>query len=137
MNNHSSIKKQVKAASSQKAERHPCGHDVAHELAVKRMRGKLQNEEVSFALAELFKAFGDSTRVRILGALQSGELCVCALAETLGMTSSAISHQLRLLKQMRLIRARKEGKSIFYMLNDDHIHLIFALAYEHVTERKN
>ena len=137
MNNHSSVKKQVKAASSQKAERHPCGHDVAHELAVKRMRGKLQDEEVSFALAELFKAFGDSTRIRMLGALQSGELCVCALAETLGMTSSAISHQLRLLKQLRLIRSRKMGKSVFYMLNDDHIHLIFALALEHVTERGN
>ena len=101
------------------------------------MRGRLQKEEVSFALAELFKAFGDSTRVRILGALHASELCVCALAETLDMTSSAISHQLRLLKQMRLIRARKDGKSVFYALNDDHIHLIFALAYEHVTERRN
>jgi ArsR family transcriptional regulator len=109
---------------------------VAHDVAVKRMRNALQSEEVSFELAELFKAFGDSTRVRILGALQAGELCVCALAETLSMTPSAISHQLRLLKQMRLIRARKEGKSVFYTLNDDHIHLIFALAYEHVTERR-
>ncbi len=110
---------------------------MAHEVAVKRMRGGLQSEEISFALAELFKAFGDSTRVRILSVLQTGELCVCALAETLNMTPSAISHQLRLLKQMRLIRARKAGKSVFYALNDDHIHLIFALAYEHVTERGN
>ena len=137
MNKHLSVKKTATSVSPHQAEHHPCGHDVAHEVAVKRMRGKLQDEGVCFALAELFKAFGDSTRVRMLGALQSGELCVCALAETLGMTSSAVSHQLRLLKQMRLIRARKVGKSVFYMLNDDHIHLIFALAYEHVTERKN
>lgn len=137
MSNHSSVKKTTKPVLPRKTGCHPCGHDVAHEVAVKRMRGHLQNEEVSFALAELFKAFGDSTRVRILGALHAGELCVCALAETLGMTSSAISHQLRLLKQMRLIRARKNGKSVFYALNDDHIHLIFALAYEHVTERQN
>ena len=137
MSNHSIVKKTAKTDSPRNAEHPPCGHDVAHEVAVKRMRGHLQNEEISFALAELFKAFGDSTRVRILGALHAGELCVCALAETLDMTSSAISHQLRLLKQMRLIRARKEGKSVFYALNDDHIHLIFALAYEHVTERRN
>ncbi|MDR2850151.1 MAG: metalloregulator ArsR/SmtB family transcription factor [Verrucomicrobiota bacterium] len=122
--------------SNHSNDKHPCGHDLAHDVAVKRMTRALQNEDISFELAELFKAFGDSTRVRILGALQAGELCVCALAETLAMTPSAISHQLRLLKQLRLIRARKEGKSVFYMLNDDHIHLIFALAYEHVTERK-
>ena len=135
MNNHSIIKKSEKVPSSRKAKHHPCGHDVAHEIAAERVRGHLQNEETSFALAELFKAFGDSTRVRILGALHSGEMCVCALAEALSMTSSAISHQLRLLKQLRLIRSRKMGKSVFYMLNDDHIHLIFALALEHVTER--
>ena len=135
MSNYSNVKPTAKAKPATK--HHPCGHDVAHELAVKRTRHALENEDTAFALAELFKAFGDSTRVRILGALQIGEVCVCALAETLNMTPSAISHQLRLLKQMRLIRARKAGKSVFYALNDDHIHLIFALAYEHVTERRN
>jgi ArsR family transcriptional regulator len=137
MSTRSNIRNAPKTAPGRRTEHHPCGHDVAHEVAVKRMRGGLQSEEISFALAELFKAFGDSTRVRILSVLQTGELCVCALAETLNMTPSAISHQLRLLKQMRLIRARKAGKSVFYALNDDHIHLIFALAYEHVTERGN
>jgi ArsR family transcriptional regulator len=69
-------------------------------------------------------------------ALRAGELCVCALAEALEMTQSAVSHQLRLLKQMRLIRARKDGRSVYYALNDDHVHLIFALALEHVAERR-
>ena len=71
----------------------------------------------------------------MLNALHAGELCVCALAEALEMTQSAVSHQLRLLKQMRLVRARKEGRSVFYALSDDHVHLIFSLALEHVMER--
>ena len=113
-----------------------CGHAVAHELAVKRTRRDMPGDETATELAELFKAFGDPTRVRMLNALHAGEMCVCALAEALSMTQSAVSHQLRLLKQMRLIRARKAGRSVFYELNDDHVHLIFSLALEHVAERR-
>lgn len=113
-----------------------CGHRVAHAVSVERARRNTPDDETAAELAELFKAFGDPTRVRMLNALLAGEMCVCALAESLTMTQSAVSHQLRLLKQMRLIRARKAGRSVFYALNDDHVHLIFALALEHVTERK-
>lgn len=113
-----------------------CGHEMAHAVSVARARTNRPDGQQTEALAELFKAFGDVTRVRLLGALlSSGEMCVYALAESLDMTQSAISHQLRLLRQMRLIRARKEGRSVFYALNDDHIHLIFSLATEHVRER--
>lgn len=136
MNSNSNVSRKPKTTARSTTPSRPSGHGVAYDVAVKRMRGIMQSDEITFEIAELFKAFGDSTRVRILNALQSGELCVGALAEALGMTHSAISHQLRLLKQMRLIRSRKEGKSVFYTLNDDHIHLIFALAYEHVTERR-
>ncbi len=113
-----------------------CDHAVAHDVAVERTRRGLPDDGTSAELAELFKAFGDPTRVRMLNALRAGELCVCALAEALEMTQSAVSHQLRLLKQMRLIRARKDGRSVYYALNDDHVHLIFALALEHVAERR-
>jgi ArsR family transcriptional regulator len=130
MNKHSYI--ETSAERRKRAVR--CGHVVAHGVAVERTRRDMPDAGTSEDLAELFKAFGDPTRVRMLSALNAGEMCVCALAEALGMTQSAVSHQLRLLKQMRLIRARKEGRSVFYALNDDHVHLIFALALEHVAE---
>ena len=113
-----------------------CGHAVAHGVAVQRTRREVSGNGYVEELAELFKAFGDPTRVRVLTALSAGEMCVCALSEALEMTQSAVSHQLRLLRQLRLVRARKDGRSVFYALNDDHVHLIFALALEHVRERR-
>lgn len=85
-------------------------------------------------LAELFKVLSDPTRVRILQALHCQRLCVCDIAETLGMTQSAISHQLRILRQARLVRARREGRSIFYTLDDDHVSQVFEQGLEHVME---
>ncbi|MCI8280936.1 MAG: helix-turn-helix transcriptional regulator [Lachnospiraceae bacterium] len=92
------------------------------------------SEDKIYALADLFKVFGDPTRIRILHALSCRELCVCDIAETLGMTQSAISHQLRVLKQSRLVTYRREGKTIYYSLADNHVHTILAQGLEHVME---
>ncbi len=86
-------------------------------------------------LADLFKIFGDTTRMRILYALWESEMCVCALAEYLGMTQSAISHQLKVLRQNRLVGSRREGKTIIYFLADDHVRTIVAQGWEHLTEK--
>lgn len=91
-------------------------------------------EETVVDLADLFKLFGDSTRLKILLSLLPGEMNVCALSEALSMTVSAVSHQLKLLKQSKLIKARKEGKQVFYSLADDHVCLIIRQGLEHVLE---
>ena len=91
-------------------------------------------EEELFDLAELFKIFGDSTRIKILCVLFEAEMCVCDIAQLLNMTVSAISHQLRILKQARLVRFRKQGKSVFYSLADDHIKKIIDNGMEHINE---
>ncbi|HHV65205.1 MAG TPA: helix-turn-helix transcriptional regulator [Peptococcaceae bacterium] len=91
-------------------------------------------EDTLTGLAELFKVFGDTTRIKILWALSESEMCVCDLAFLLNMTQSAISHQLRLLKQSRLVKNRKEGKVVFYSLADEHVKLIFKQALTHVLE---
>lgn len=85
-------------------------------------------------MAELFKALGDYTRVRILHALSVSELCVCALAEVLEMSQSAISHQLRLLRAARLVRYRKEGKNVFYALDDKHVETLLQQGFAHISE---
>lgn len=92
------------------------------------------DETELYDLAELFKVFGDSTRIRILYVLFEAEVCVCDLAAALNMTQSAISHQLKILKQNRLIKSRREGKSIFYSLADDHVRTIIAQGQEHIEE---
>ncbi|MBQ8540619.1 MAG: helix-turn-helix transcriptional regulator [Clostridia bacterium] len=91
-------------------------------------------EELLYDLAELYKIFGDSTRVRILYALFEKEMCVNDIAESLNMTMSAISHQLRILKQARLVKYRKEGKAVFYALSDDHVKSIIEMGLEHISE---
>ena len=85
-------------------------------------------------LAELFKIFGDATRIRILFALADSETCVCDIAEKLELTQSAVSHQLRILKQSKLVRARREGKTVYYALADEHVHTIIAMGLEHIME---
>lgn len=92
------------------------------------------SEDNLYHLADLFKVFGDPTRIRILHALSSQELCVCDIADTLGMTQSAISHQLRILKQIHLVKYRREGKTIYYSLADSHVHTILSQGLEHVME---
>ena len=92
------------------------------------------DEETLYQLAELFKVFGDSTRIRILHALSLNELCVQDIADTLNMTQSAISHQLRILKQAELVKFRRDGKAIYYSLADDHVATIMKQGLEHVCE---
>lgn len=94
----------------------------------------MPSEEELYDLAELFKVFGDTTRIRILYELFGGELCVGDIAERLSMTQSAISHQLRVLKANRLVRARRDGKTVFYALDDDHVRDIIEKGVEHVLE---
>lgn len=94
----------------------------------------LEKEEQLYDLAELFKVFGDSTRIRILFVLFEMEVCVCDLANELNMTQSAISHQLKILKQSKLVKSRREGKSIFYALADGHVRTIIAQGMEHIEE---
>lgn len=106
----------------------------SHPDIVKAVAEKLPDEELLYDVAELFKVFGDSTRVRIICALFESEMCVCDIAGVLNMTQSAISHQLRVLKQARLVKYRREGKTVFYSLADGHIQTIFNQAFEHIME---
>jgi DNA-binding transcriptional ArsR family regulator len=110
-----------------------CSISVAHPEAVFEARETVRSAPVE-ALAETFKVLGDPTRVRILLALSARELCVCDLAELFDVTPSAVSHQLRLLRQHRLVRPRREGKLVFYSLDDDHVRALFAEGLRHVRE---
>lgn len=92
------------------------------------------DDEILYDLAELFKVFGDSTRIKILYALSSRELCVGDIAQMLHLSQSSISHQLRILKDSKLVRFRREGKSVFYALDDDHVRNIINMGMEHVEE---
>ncbi|HHX92214.1 MAG TPA: helix-turn-helix transcriptional regulator [Clostridiales bacterium] len=111
-----------------------CGDTVIHEETVNRVRELMPPDETLYDLAELFKVFGDSTRVRILWALDESEMCVCDIAALLGMTQSAVSHQLRHLKQAKLVTNRREGKTVFYSLADEHVRQVFDQALEHILE---
>lgn len=111
-----------------------CENKEIHADLLKQVRDTLPEEDRLYDLAELFKTFGDSTRIRILFVLFEAEVCVCDIAEALHMTQSAISHQLRILKQSKLIKSRREGKSIFYSLADDHVKTIIAQGMEHILE---
>ncbi|MGN0994104.1 MAG: ArsR/SmtB family transcription factor [Butyricicoccus sp.] len=111
-----------------------CEEECVHTDTVACVKCKMPADEVTQDAAEFFKAFSDKTRLRILAALAIGELCVCDIAELLGMTQSAISHQLRFLKELRLVSNRKEGKTVYYTLNDDHIGTILAQGLTHVQE---
>lgn len=100
-----------------------------------KVKGELPTDELLYDLADLFKLFGDTTRMKILFSLFESEMCVCAIAELLNMTQSAISHQLRILKDAKLVGNRREGKTIYYFLLDDHVRTIVAQGYEHLMER--
>ena len=120
---------------------HNCKNDVdccetteVHEDLVRLVNETMPKEEELYDLAELFKVGGDSTRIRILYVLFEAEVCVCDLAEALHMTQSAISHQLKILKQSKLVKSRREGKSIFYSLADDHVRSIINQGKEHIEE---
>ncbi len=112
-----------------------CDCNVIHEDILNQVRDKMPREESLYDLAELFKVFGDSTRIRILWALHESEMCVCDIAVLLNMTQSAISHQLRVLKQANLVKNRKEGKGVYYSLVDDHVREIFDQGLIHINEK--
>jgi len=110
-------------------EEHKCEHCISEKFS-----GVAPDEKALFDAAELLKVFGDSTRLRIIFVLSQNEKCVCDIAAELGMTQSAISHQLRVLKQARLVTTRRDGKTIYYSLCDEHVRTIFYYAMEHVME---
>ena len=111
-----------------------CKCEEEHEYIIDEVRQVMPQDEMLYDLAELFKVFGDTTRIKILYALFSKEMCVCDISDLLGMTHSAISHQLRVLKQARLVKFRKEGKVVYYSLDDSHISQIFDCGLSHIQE---
>lgn len=111
-----------------------CGYLHVHEDLVKQVLEAMPEEDDLYSLADFFKVFADSTRIRILYVLLCSETCVCDIAQLLNMTQPAISHQLRILKQMDLVRTRRDGKTVFYSLADDHIASILRLGMEHICE---
>ena len=111
-----------------------CSCNVIHKEVVENVKNKLPKEETLYDLAELFKVFGDSTRIKIICSLFESEICVCDLSVLLNISQSAISHQLRVLKSARLVKFRRAGKVIYYSLDDEHIKQIFDAGLHHITE---
>ena len=111
-----------------------CGTICVHQHTVDEVLSGMPGDETLYDLAELFKVFGDSTRIKILYALFEAELCVCDISKLLGLTQSAVSHQLRVLKNSRLVKFRREGKTVYYSLADDHVRKIIAQGMEHINE---
>ncbi len=111
-----------------------CDFIYVHEDIVNRVTKVMPDEDQLMDLAEFFKIFGDSTRIKILYVLSQAEMCVCDIATLLQMGQSAISHQLRVLKQMRLVKFRRDGRTVFYSLADGHIQTILAQGMEHIQE---
>ncbi|MBQ6451097.1 MAG: helix-turn-helix transcriptional regulator [Solobacterium sp.] len=104
-------------------------------MTVEEIKNNLPSEEELYDLAEVFKVFGDSTRIKILYTLYESELCVADIAAVLQMTQSAVSHQLRILKDAKLVKFRRDGKTIYYSLDDDHVATILSIGTEHLEER--
>ena len=111
-----------------------CEENLVHQDAVERVRDLLPQDEILYDLAELFKIFGDSTRVKILYALLESELCVCDIAKLMEVSQSAVSHQLRVLKGSKLVKFRREGKVVYYSLADEHVIRILSQGMEHILE---
>lgn len=111
-----------------------CEEELVHSDALQRVRNLLPRDEILYDLAELFKIFGDSTRVKILYALLNTELCVCDLASLMDVSQSAVSHQLRVLKSSKLVKFRREGKTVYYSLADSHVVRILSQGMEHILE---
>lgn len=123
-----------KSRIEQEVEECTCGYMHVHGDIVEQVEGVMPDEQQLLDLSEFFKVFGDSTRIKILYVLSQSEMCVCDIATLLQMGQSAISHQLRVLKQMRLVAFRREGKTVFYSLADAHIQTILAQGMEHISE---
>lgn len=112
-----------------------CDCDMVHADVVAHVKEVMEDTEVVYALSDFFKVMSDSTRMRIMAVLDSDELCVCDLAEVLGMTKSAVSHQLKVLKDAQLVKFRREGKNVYYTLKDHHVKTILEMGIEHIKER--
>ncbi|MBQ9267601.1 MAG: winged helix-turn-helix transcriptional regulator [Clostridia bacterium] len=113
-----------------------CEQTIIHEDVIKKVSKKIKDEDELVDLAEFFKIFADSTRIRIINALIHSDMCVCDIAYLLNMTHSAISHQLKILKQAKIVKYEKIGKVVYYSLDDDHIERIFHMGVNHIEERK-
>ena len=113
-----------------------CEYFHIHKEMGENVKSKMPCDEQLYDLADLFKVFGDTTRIKILYALFESEMCVCDIATLLNMEQSAISHQLKVLKQSKLVRSRRQGKSVIYSLDDDHVRTMIDMGFEHITEGK-
>lgn len=113
-----------------------CSCPPIHEDLIKEVKENMEQEEILYDVAEIFKVFGDTTRIKIISALLNNELCVCDIAHIINMTHSAVSHQLRILKHSRLVKSKKKGKSVYYSLNDDHIKELINIATIHIKEKE-
>ena len=113
-----------------------CDCNIIHEEVVKDTLSKMADDDLFNKLAEFFKILGDTTRAKILFALDQNEMCVCDIANVLGMTKSSISHQLATLKQSGIVKYRKEGKEVYYTLDDDHVQQVFEIAIEHIQHKE-
>ena len=111
-----------------------CDYMHLHEKVIEQVQEEMPEEEILYDLAELFKVFGDSTRIKILYVLFQSEMCVCDIAQLLNLSTSAISHQLRVLKQSQLVKFRREGKTVYYALDDDHVRSILSMGMDHIEE---
>ena len=112
-----------------------CPTTIIHKDLVDKVKNNMPQEEILYDLAEIFKVFGDTTRIKILYSLFKNEMCVCDMATIVGVSQSAISHQLRFLKQAKLVKYRKDGKVVYYSLDDDHVKNIFNAGLSHIEER--
>lgn len=112
-----------------------CACDEVHSDVVAQVKAAMVDTEVLYALSDFFKVMSDSTRMRIMAVLSSEELCVCDLSEVLGMTKSAVSHQLKVLKDAQLVKYRRDGKNVFYTLKDEHVKIILEMGLKHIKER--
>ena len=111
-----------------------CEANVIHQDVVAKVRENRQDEDPIYEVAELFKVFGDSTRIRILYVLFESEMCVCDIAQLLSLSQSAVSHQLRTLKQAHLVKFQRDGKNVIYSLSDDHVYTMIAQGMTHICE---
>ena len=113
-----------------------CDCNIIHQEVVDKTLKKMLDEDILFDVSDFFKILGDTTRARILFALDQNEMCVCDIANVLGMSKSSISHQLGTLRRSGVIKCRKEGKEVYYMLDDDHVKGLFELGIEHIEHKK-
>ena len=114
-----------------------CQESHVHENVLEQVRANMPDDDTLCDVAEMFKVFGDITRTKILSALFEAELCVCDISEIVKMSTSAVSHQLRILRQTKIVKSRRQGKEIYYSLDDDHISKIYRMALDHLEEERN